>query len=163
MRARVGTTNPALRLVGIASGITVRNNIFVTRRGGPIVAAGASLRAAQALLQGNDYDAAAGTWAVTWGSVTYQTLAGWRSATGQERLRGRGTGFAVDPKLNGPALGLHAATADDGQIGAGFTLQPTSPLLRAGLGLLPLFGTRTGGVTFSGTRSSGSDPNVGAE
>lgn len=163
MRARAGTTNPALRLVGSASRITVRNNIFVTRRGGPIVAANAWLRTTQALLQGNDYDTAAGTWAVTWGNATYQTLAGWRSASGQERLHGRATGFAVDPELNGPALGLHATTADDGQIGVGFTLQPTSPLLRAGLGLLVLFGTRTGGVTLSGTRSSGSDPNVGAE
>jgi hypothetical protein len=163
MRARAGTTNPALRLVGSASRITVRNNIFVTRRGGPIVAAYTSLTTAQALLQGNDYDTTAGAWTVAWGDVTYKTLADWRSATGQEQLRRRATGFAVDPDLEGPALSLHATSAGDPQIGACFTLRPTSPLLRAGLGLLALFGTRTGGVTFSGIHASGDDPDVGAE
>ena len=162
MQARTGTTSPALRLVGQDRGITVRNNVFMTQEGGPIVAAAMSSDVREAVLQGNDYFAAAGTWEVVWGRSAYRTMAGWRQATGQERFQGRATGFTADPELTGPLFGLRITTAKAG-IGAEFTPRSTSFLLRAGLALRALFGTRTGGVILSGQEASAAEPNIGAE
>jgi hypothetical protein len=134
MAARSGTTNPALRLLGTMHGITVRDNIFATERGGPIVVASTSLLSSAASLRDNDYFANAGRWTVKWGSATYTSLTAWRSSTGQERVGGVGTGVAVNPQLTGPVLTLDVTTASDQSIFAAFALRPASPLRKAGTG-----------------------------
>lgn len=162
MSARTGGSNPALRLVGTARSITVRNNIFMTERAGPIVVSAAALPVSAAEFQANDYFAASGRWTLEWGKARYRSLAAWRSATGQELLDGRPTGFAVDPQLTGPVLGLHA-TAGHPRAADGFVLRATSPLRNAGLDLSHLSRVRPPAVDFSGAAISVSTPNVGAE
>jgi Right handed beta helix region len=162
MPARRVGSNPALRLVGDMHGVSVRNNIFVTTRGGPVAIAATSLRAAAAVLQGNDYYATTGAWSVTWGNSSYATLQAWRAATGQELLHRRGTGLAADPEFTGPVLALSAAGAEPGRIGSGFVLRSTSPLRGAGLSLARLFHMAPGRVDFSGADFSGLAPDVGA-
>lgn len=127
MSARSGGSNPALRLVGTARSITVRNNIFMTERGGPIVVSAAAVPTSAADFQANDYFTAAGRWKLAWGAASYRSLQSWRSAAGQELLDGRATGFAVDPNLTGPVL-LPDTAASDTRIGAGFVLRSTSLL-----------------------------------
>ncbi len=134
MKARAGTTNPALRLVGTMSGITVRDNIFATQRGGPIVAASTALAATAATLRANDYFAASGSWKLAWGAATYTSLAAWRSATGQELNGSKATGFDVNPQLAGSVFQLEVTSADDTRLGAAFELRSTSPLRGAHIG-----------------------------
>jgi hypothetical protein len=127
MSARSDGSNPALRLVGTARSIAVRDNIFVTERGGPIVVSAAAVPTSAVEFQANDYFTASGRWTLAWGKASYRSLAAWRSATGQELLGGRLAGFAVDPQLTGPVL-LPDTTAAENRIAAGFVLRSTSPL-----------------------------------
>jgi hypothetical protein len=157
-----GGSNPALRLVGTARSITVRNNIFLTEENGPIVVSATALLTSAAQFQANDYFTASGGWALDWGAASYRSLAAWRSASGQELLDNRPTGFAVDPQLAGPTLGLHA-TANGPAAAAGFVLLPTSPLRGAGLALSSLPGVPSPAVDFSGASISALTPNIGAE
>jgi hypothetical protein len=162
------TTAPAIPLLlgsgpsGITpAGTTIRNNIFLTYQPGPVASARTALARSAALLQGNDYYQAAGTWRIRWGSTTYYSLTGFRSATHQEQLAGSATGLAASPKLTGPVLGLTVTTPGGG--GDGFTLKSTSPLLHKGLDLLALFGINPGPVDYSGNPVTSSTLNIGAQ
>ena len=162
MATRTSGTNPALRLVGGASAVTIRNNLFVTMRGGPIVAASTALTTFAARMQGNDYQAATGTWSLTWGSATYASLAAWRTATGQEKVGAQPTGLTVNPQMKGPLLELTATSPAAQDLAAAYALRSTSPLLKAGLNLNRLFGQTTGTAGFAGTSYSATSPNIGA-
>jgi len=162
MATRSSSTNPALRLAGTASAVTVRNNLFVTMRGGPIVSASTALGTSAAELQGNDYQAATGTWSVTWGSGSYSSLAAWRAATGQEKVGTEVTGLAVDPQLTGPLLALTVTSPSGQDLAAAYQPRSTSPLLKAGLSLQNRFGVSTGTAGFAGTSYSAASPDIGA-
>lgn len=162
MATRASGTNPALRLVGQARAVTVRNNLFVTMRGGPIVAASTALTSSAARLQGNDYRAATGTWSLTWGKASYASLAAWRSATGQEEVGAQATGLTVNPQMVGPLLELAVTSPTAPDLAAAYALRSTSPLLQAGLSLRGLFGQATGATGFAGTSYSASRPDIGA-
>jgi hypothetical protein len=96
---------PLLRLGPVVHGISIRNNIFATEYG-PIVAVSSALPESSAVFQGNDYHSVLTPWRVIWGPVTYGSLPAWRDSTSQETVKGRPTGFAVDPQLVGPVFGL---------------------------------------------------------
>jgi len=162
MPAAAGEPHAALWL-GSVHGVTVRNNIFMVTRPGPIVIAAPALPASAALLQGNDYFATARQGSIRWGPGTYRTLRSWRKITGQETVRGRPTGLTVDPQMAGPVLGLTTSTAADHDGGAGFVLLGTSPLLGAGLDLARLFGVDPGSGSYSGRPVPRQDPNIGAQ
>ncbi len=157
------TTAPAIPLLlgSGPSGTTIRNNIFLTYQPGAVTYARSALSRSAALLQGNDYYSAAGTWKIRWGDTTYYSLTGFRSATQQEKLSASATGFAASPQLTGPVLDLSVTTPGDG--GSGFILGTTSPLLAKGLDLLALFGINPGPVNYSGYSVTSSALNIGAQ
>lgn len=152
-----GGFSPALVLSAQLHGVTVRDNILMTQAG-PIVSAKAALSPSAALLQGNDYYTSSPAWAVLWGTASYASLSAWRSATGQETSAGKPAGFAVDPGLTGPVLGLRATTV--GEADAGFALRPGSPLIGAGLRLRVL---QPALRDYAGRLVSAQSPDVGAE
>jgi hypothetical protein len=154
-------THAALMLGSKVKSITVRNNIFGALRPETLVLALAPLPPRAARLQGNDYYAASGRFTIIWGRAVYQALAGWRAASGQEQLRDKSTGFAVNPRLTGPVLIRRGWTITGA--GTAFTLRHGSRLRGAGLALLRLFGIHAGAVNFSGQRISVIAPNVGAQ
>jgi hypothetical protein len=152
--------SPALVLSSQLHGVTVRDNILITQAG-PIVFAKAALGPSAALLQGNDYYTSSPAWSVLWGTASYASLSAWRSATGQETRAGKPAGFAVDPRLTGPVLGLRATTV--GEADAGFALRPGSPLIGAGLRPPRLHGLRPARRNYAGGLIRARSPDVGAE
>jgi hypothetical protein len=133
---------PALRLHGTLVGVTIRNNIFVSR-GTELLDAGARYSINQVLLQGNDLYRTSGGPLIRWKSTPYHSLAAWRRATGQERLGTQPTGLSVDPKFG------HLTGA------AAFKLSATSPLIGHALDLFSLFGIDPGGADYFGTPMTG--------
>jgi len=163
-----GAPHAPIMIGRVVRAITVRNSVLAATRTGPLVLANAPLRPSQVRLQGNDYYPAARTWSVQWGGARYASLRAWRAGTGEEILpapgaRGRPVGFAANPKLTEPVLGLTARSATQRGIGAGFTLRRGSPMIGAGLDLVRLFGTNPGQVDFSGHRVPLRRPSVGAQ
>ena len=136
---------------GSMAGLALRNNVFITTTN-TLISASASPTAAQALFQGNDYWSSGGTLKIQNGASTYyNSLSAWSMATGQEKIGSTNVGFNVNPQLDnaggggtvGNAYALTNLTADQ--------LQPTSPLINAGLNLLTLFGLNPGPTDFYGT------------
>ena len=140
--------------------VTVRNNIFVADKEDSIVLSIHSINKSHVLLQGNNYFAPASAFPFIWGKTSYASFDAWRSATGQENVRGRHSGFAVNPEFVGPVLGLTRKAASTG---AGFALRRDSRMRGAGLALTRLFGINPGSTDFSGKPMSPLTPNVGAQ
>lgn len=124
----------AIKLAGIGSGNTVRNNIFYVTGGMPIVSSDAAYASASVLFNGNDYYVAPGGISpIQWGGTSYASLTAWRTATAQESLGGAPTGTNVNPMLvsagGGGTIGdparLHTLTA--------YQLVPASPVKDAGV------------------------------
>ena len=153
--------SPALILGNEIHGITIHNNVFMTRAA-PIVFATATLQTSAALLQGNDYYTSSSDWLVLWGQRGYFSLDAWRSATGQETLAGRSVGLAVDPDFTGPLFRLQGITAS-GAAGMAFMLSRGSPLIGKGLDLALLSGSDSSMRNYSGHPVSARSANVGAE
>ena len=130
----------ALLIYQATDNVSVRNNIFDVSGGMDTVlvkVAGSGL-----VLQDNDYWTGQTTsTAIGWGSSTYQTLAAFRSATGEEKLGSTATGFAVNPGTS-PSGSAPTSTAN-------FILLPTSPLIGAGLNLSAL-GINPGSTDYYG-------------
>ncbi|MZD08003.1 right-handed parallel beta-helix repeat-containing protein [Streptomyces sp. SID5785] len=154
-RAPAGA-GPALRLQAGERDVVVRDNLLVTADV-PLVVADAGLEPADVVLQGNAYRSVRGPWEVRWGARSYDALASWRAAGGQETLDGRSTGHTLDPCLTGGPLprirsvddAASAAPACDALTGAGVAL-PLPPHLPA-----------AGDADWSG-RSAATGARVGA-
>ncbi|MBA2564270.1 MAG: right-handed parallel beta-helix repeat-containing protein, partial [Gemmatimonadetes bacterium] len=131
----------------------IRNNIFRTDRGMPVVFAAASvLRGARDLrFEGNSYYSGGATWQVNWGGTNYFSLAAWRTGTGQEKLGTQSVGSDVDPKLtNGGGGGTIANPTSLSSGLPAYRLQATSPLVNMGLNLPALFSVDPGPRDFYG-------------
>lgn len=151
---------PALRLSTDLKNIIIANNIFTTTSG-PVVATATSIPKSAVELRGNDYYTALGPWQVTWGNITYGSLAGWQSGTGQETANGRLTGLAVAPQLTEPVFGLSATSPGDLAAVRGFELKAGSPLIGAGLAPASL-GVSSTATNYLGQSQSPQHPNIGA-
>jgi hypothetical protein len=102
------------------------------------------------LFQGNAYWSAGAPLAVRWAGTTFDTLAEWRAATGQERVGSVDTGVVADPRFESPGGGGTIGDADQlGQLTA-YRPRADSPLLDSGLNLSAGFGTDAGGRDFAG-------------
>jgi hypothetical protein len=103
-------------------------------------------------LAGNDYWTGSATDAgIFWAGTTYDTLAAWRTATGEEQLTGTDVGLDVDPTLVSPGVAPITATADDLATPlAGYELAAGSPLIDAGVSLTTL-GLSPGATDFFGS------------
>jgi hypothetical protein len=83
LTASTARERPPVVLVGAdVSSVAMRNNIFVTDGAGTLVSAPV-LSPNAVVLQGNDYFAGAGRWAIQWGDQWYGRLDDWRAATRQ--------------------------------------------------------------------------------
>ncbi|WP_306338079.1 right-handed parallel beta-helix repeat-containing protein [Streptomyces sp. KL118A] len=150
-----GVGGPALRLMDGQSGVTVRNNNFVTD-GSPLAVVDKGLDERNVVLQGNNYRAEQGRWTLQWGDRTFHDRAAWSRATGQERLDGHPVGLSADPCF--PGGGLPAVDSPDD---AHLLAPDCSALADQGLDLKELFGTDTGSTDYFG-RTVGTPPPVGA-
>ncbi|MEV8319812.1 right-handed parallel beta-helix repeat-containing protein [Streptomyces sp. NPDC059900] len=150
-----GKSGPALRLMDGQTGVSVRNNNFVTD-GSPLVLADGGLTAENVIAQGNNYRAPQGKWAVQWGDHVYTGLGTWRTATGQERVNGKPSGLAVAPCFAGGQLPSVTSPRD-----ARLLAPDCDALADKGLDLRKLFGTDPGSVDYFG-RPVGTPPPVGA-
>jgi parallel beta helix pectate lyase-like protein len=129
------TSSPAaIRLLGLlGTTIDVRNNIFETTGGVPVVdwdGTGSNL-----LFQENDYWSGKSALAIQWNGATYSTLKAWRAATGQETLDGIPIGLNVQPGLTDAGGGGTIGNADRLITLTAYELLPNSPLVDVGLDL----------------------------
>lgn len=132
-----GSVRPApITVEGRLSAVTVRNNVFVSVGTGRVVSCPTALPTGAVLFQGNAYQAV-GSWAVRWGTV-HTGLAGWRTASGQERSGGSATGLAGDARLVDPTSPVTVTDPALLTSVGGFRLRADSPLLRRGLDLASL-------------------------
>jgi hypothetical protein len=81
----------------VTTGVHIYGNVFQAVGGAlPVFVEGrhGDLRFVQ-----NDYYSKGRPLAIYWNGTAYRTLAAWRAATGQERVRGRNTGSTANPNL----------------------------------------------------------------
>jgi hypothetical protein len=148
---KIGTTTSV-------SGMTVRNNLFITASNQPhlISSSYSSPAASQVLFQGNDYWSFASTNAVMFrfGNNTfyyYTNLASWRAGfPGQETLNSTNVGFNVDPVLYNPGGGGTIGNTYAFTNLTAYRLQASSPMIGTGLDLDLLFGINPGTNDFYG-------------
>jgi hypothetical protein len=142
----VGTT----RAVYFESAFTnahFRNNLFVTTGGAQLIEGPSDQSGV--LFQGNDYWSSGDTFAIQWGSTTYNTLATWRTAS-QEKIGTTNVGFSVDPQLMNPGYGGTIGDVTLLPYLTAYQLNTWSPMREAGLDLTGLFGLNPGPQDFYG-------------
>ena len=129
------TSSPAaIRLLGLlGSSIHVRNNIFVTTGGVPVVSSDGT--GTDVLFQGNDYWSSHSAFQILWNGVTYGKLGAWRTAAGEDMLGGNAVGLNVNPGLMNPGGGGIIGNADRLITLTAYELRSNSPLVHAGLDL----------------------------
>jgi hypothetical protein len=131
-----GPTSPAIRILGTGGPTSgrVRNNIFVTTGGAPVVQLYPSATTNQTF-QGNVYWSSGGTFKINWRGTTYNSLSAWRAATGQEKNGTIETGLEVDPRLTAPGAGGTIGNPFNLSSLSAYKLQSDSPLIDTGLNL----------------------------
>ena len=124
----------AIRFATSTTGFNVRDNIFITTGGIPIVSV--SSGQSNLVFNGNDYWSSGGAFQVSWSGNQYTSLSNWRTASGQEASGG----FSVDPLLMSAGGGGIIGNADNLFMLTAYQLQATSPLIDRGvsLGTVPL-------------------------
>jgi hypothetical protein len=100
--------------------------------------------------QGNCYWTYGGPVEIEWNGNSYTSLAEWRRATGQERVRFSDLGLEVDPKLTDPGNGGTVGDPTSLFTLSAYRLQSDSPLIDAGLDLRSLFNIDPGFRDFYG-------------
>jgi len=117
--------------------VHLRNNIVQTTGSVRVVSATLSVldRSVDVRLEGNLYWPSGAAFRVLWRDVSYDSLASWRTATGQERVAGVDTGLTADPELRAPGSG---PTFGSGALIGGlyhYRLTAASPAIDRGLDL----------------------------
>jgi len=131
--------------------VHLRNNLFVTASGFPVVevTAAALAGASDLRFESNNYFGSGSGLAFLWNGASYSGLTTWR-ATGQETLGGKPVGLAVDPLLTAPGAGQTLDDADRlADLGA-YRLRDGSPMSDAGLDLELALGLDPGPTDFFG-------------
>ena len=129
-----------------ASSNVFANNIFETAGGVPLIL---DYSTSGATFIGNDYWTSGGAFVIRYHGARVNSLAAFRAA-GQETLKGKPTGYNIDPKLQNPGKGGTIGDADDLSTLSAYLLDSTSGLLNAGLNLESLFGISSGQRNFYG-------------
>jgi hypothetical protein len=133
------------------SGVHLRNNLFVTANGLPVVevTAAALAGASDLRFESNNYFGSGSGLAFLWNGASYSGLTTWR-ATGQETLGGKPVGLAVDPLLTAPGAGQTLDDADRLADLSAYRLRDGSPMSDAGLDLALALGLDPGPTDFFG-------------
>ena len=153
-------SSAALGVISGTSSLHFRNNLLVATGAAALVDAVGGI---DLLFQGNDYWPGNGAFNIRWDGTSYDSLAAWRAATGQERVGGTTVGLNVDPQLVNVGTGGTIANANQLETSTAYRLQSSSPLLDAGLNLSTEFGLNPGSSDFFGTANpQGSGYAVGA-
>ena len=89
---------------------------------------------------------------IKWNGIVYSSLSGWRSATGQETLKGAPVGFHMEPRL--AKVGGGATIGDPAKLQSmtAYMLLADSPMIDSGLDLRSLFGIEIGERDFYGAQ-----------
>jgi hypothetical protein len=158
---QAGAAPKAVRFHSATTNTHLRNNIFVTTGGVPLV----DLVGGQSglLFQGNDYWSSGAPFRIRHGGTTYTSLNSWRSATGQERNGMVNTGSNVNPGLVNPGGGGTIGNANRLSSLGAYKLGTNSPMIDAALDLGSLFGLNPGPSDFYATSTPrGRSYDVGA-
>lgn len=149
MTPPAGGSPPAIKIYkDTTTDVHFRNNIFQVTGGLRLIEV--SSGQSGLLFQGNDYFSSGADFQISWYGKSYLSLADWRSATGQEQIKGTDVGLKVDPKLLAPGNGgtlNNAKLLDTLNV---YRLQSSSPLIEAGLNLTQLFGIDPGTRDYYG-------------
>jgi hypothetical protein len=157
------TSIAAIKLTGIGTGNTFRNNLFYTTSTVRLLDSNAAYSTGSALFQGNAWYAAGGSanFAIRWGATTYTSLAGWRTAAGQEKNGATSTGTSSNPQL--VSAGGGGTIGDPSLLGTltAYQLLAGSPAINAGVNLTSL-GVAAGSRDYYGaTLSAGGNFDIG--
>jgi len=129
-----GAAPPVLRIGDTLDEVTVRNNIFLSQDGGPLLLAVNSTDNG-ATFEGNNYFGTSEDSRIIWAGAEFESLSGWRYATGQEIVSGEAAGSQADPELVDPSAPTTVTAADQITSVSGFALRPGSPLIGAAVPL----------------------------
>ncbi len=141
--------------------IAFYNNIFLSTGSVPFINIPAGY---SAFFAGNIYCASAGNFSIAYQGKTYSSLAAWRTATGNEVVKGTNTGFAADPLLSNTGAGGTVGFGNIlGSLNAYKIRDPASPALNAALNLNSLYSINPGTRDFWGIALAGGNNNdIGA-
>ncbi|WP_094273497.1 right-handed parallel beta-helix repeat-containing protein [Rhodococcus sp. OK302] len=141
-----GFLPPVVRISDALDGVVFRNNIFISLGAGPLLISVNSTDKG-AMLWGNNYFGASDQSKIVWEGTEFESLSGWRAATGQEILVEESVGSDVDPELMDPVSPTDVTAADQITSAVGFLFRPGSPMIGAGL---PLAGMDPGTLDYFG-------------
>jgi Bacterial Ig-like domain (group 3)/Right handed beta helix region len=137
------------------SGVYLRNNLIITTNNQnliSLIAGSSSPTTNQVCFQGNNYWSSGNPFRIQTAPASFATsMNAWRVASGQEKLSGTNVGFNVDPKLIAAGAGGTIGNAYALTNLAAYRLQPSSPMINAGLNLTNLFNLNPGTIDFYGT------------
>lgn len=153
-----GALPPAIRIGDTLDEVTVRNNIFLSLGGGPLLLAADSTDDG-ATFEGNTYFGISEDSRIVWDGTEFETLSGWRYTTGQEIVSGDAVGAQADPELVNPAPPTTVTAADQITSASGFALRPGSSMIGGGV---PLPGIDPGAHDYFGVRLTPDHVDTGA-
>lgn len=139
----------AVRFNSVSQNIRFFNNLFVTTGGVrmlDVVSGQTGL-----VFQGNNYWTSGGAFSAVWNGATYNSLAAWIMASGQERRGTTVVALNADPLLTAPGMGGTIGDADNLATLAAYRLRAGSPMVNAGLDLRALFMIDPGAQDYYGT------------
>jgi hypothetical protein len=141
-------TYAALAIIGTTTNFDIRNNVFFTTGGmKQLSVAGGQVQTA---LQDNSYWGGGSPLNLSWGGTSSQTLAAFRTNSGQETINGMPTGQEINPLLTAPGTGPTFNQASLLPTLTAYTPLSGSPLIDRGL-TLSAFGINPGTRDFIGT------------
>jgi hypothetical protein len=142
-------TPAALRIVTPTKNVSVRNNIFVTTGGLPVVTVVPGQTGLK--IQGNNYWSSGFPLKLTVNSKTYTSLGAFRTATNHEKNGGSATGFNIDPALENPGRGVIIGDPYSLSSLSNYKLKAGSAMINSGLNLPELFNMSVGKTDYYGS------------
>lgn len=144
------------------SGITLRNNVFQTEAGLPLID---SATPYGVRLEGNCYWSSGAPFTIRWQNESFSTLTSWRTKTAQEMIGTRICGLNANPQLALSNTTSDSEAASTTPSIAAFRLSVTSALIGAGLNLMKEFGQHPGLRDFykNATPTQDQRGNIGAD
>jgi hypothetical protein len=132
-----------------SSGIRVRNNIFYTTEGVPLVDVATDRH--EVLFQGNNYFSGPGQFRINWCGTLYKSLDAWRIGTKQERQGTVNSGRGIDPTLQAVGQGGTLNNANLLESLDAYRLRADSPMIDSGCDIRKRRGPSADERDFFGT------------